>query len=57
EIGFNEDSSAPYYLHQITPLALKIYKDYFEVPFLQHTEQFYCQKAAHFIVHNSMSEY
>lgn len=35
----------------------KTYKDYFEVPFLQTTEEFYRHEAAGFLVRNSVCEY
>ncbi|CAF5026875.1 unnamed protein product, partial [Rotaria sp. Silwood1] len=57
ELGFMENSSVPNNRHQITSPTLEIYKDYFEVPFLDHTKQFYRQEAANFLVHNSISEY
>ncbi|CAF4909860.1 unnamed protein product [Rotaria sp. Silwood2] len=41
----------------MTSPTLEIYKDYFEVPFLQYTEQFYRQEAANFLIHNSMTKY
>ncbi|CAF2832753.1 unnamed protein product [Rotaria sp. Silwood2] len=57
ELDFEKNSSVPNSSDQITSPTLKIYKDYFEVPFLQYTEQFYRQEASNFLVHNSMSEY
>ncbi|CAF4464968.1 unnamed protein product [Rotaria sp. Silwood2] len=57
ELDFNEDSFLPRFIHQMTSPTLEIYKDYFEVPFLQYTEQFYRQEAANFLIHNSMTKY
>ncbi|CAF3711241.1 unnamed protein product [Rotaria sp. Silwood1] len=57
ELGFCENFSVPYCIGEITSSGLKIYKDYFEVPFLQYTEEFYRREAAYLLVHNSMSEY
>ncbi|CAF5071231.1 unnamed protein product, partial [Rotaria sp. Silwood1] len=57
ELGFWENSSVPNNSHQITSQTLVIYKDYFEVQFLQSTEEFYRQEAADFLVHNSVTEY
>ncbi|CAF4837528.1 unnamed protein product [Rotaria sp. Silwood1] len=56
ELGFAENSSVPNN-HPITSPTLTIYKDYFEIPFLQDTEQFYRLEAATFLVHNSVTEY
>ncbi|CAF4123351.1 unnamed protein product, partial [Rotaria magnacalcarata] len=57
ELGFAENSSPQSTNQQITSPTLKIYKDFFEAPFLQDTEQFYRLEAASFLVHNSVTEY
>ncbi|CAF3082797.1 unnamed protein product [Rotaria socialis] len=57
ELGFAENSSLQSSNQQITSPTLKIYKDFFEAPFLQDTEQFYRLEAASFLVHNSVTEY
>ncbi len=41
----------------MTAPTLTIYKDFFEIQFLQDTEQFYRLEAATFLVHNSVTEY
>ncbi|CAF5067681.1 unnamed protein product, partial [Rotaria sp. Silwood1] len=56
ELGFCEDLSGPYCIGEITSSRLKIYKDYFEVPFLQYTDEFYRCEVAYLLVHDSMSE-
>ncbi|CAF3249000.1 unnamed protein product [Rotaria sp. Silwood2] len=56
EPDLNEDSFVPNYSHQKTSPTLKMYKEYFEVPFLQNTEQFYHQEAANFLFHNSVEQ-
>ncbi|CAF0783301.1 unnamed protein product [Adineta steineri] len=57
ELGFTENASVSNNSNQITSPTLAIYKDYFEVQFLQDTEQFYRLEAATFLVHNSVTEY
>ncbi|CAF3872290.1 unnamed protein product [Rotaria sordida] len=57
ELALCENPLLPNNSDQITSSRLQIYKDYFEVPFLQHTKQFYRQKATDFLRHNSISEY
>ncbi|CAF5173583.1 unnamed protein product, partial [Rotaria sp. Silwood1] len=57
ELGFEQNSSVSNSNDQITSPTLKIYKDYFEVPFFQYTEQFYRYEASNFLIHNSISEY
>ncbi len=37
--------------------SLTIYKDFFEIQFLQDTEQFYRLEATNFLNHNSVTEY
>jgi cullin 1 len=53
-LGFTEDTTNN---NQMTAPTLTIYKDFFEVQFLQDTEQFYRLEAATFLVHNSVTEY
>jgi cullin 1 len=43
--------------NQITTPTLAIYKDYFELQFIQDTAQFYRHEAATFLAHNSVNEY
>lgn len=57
ELGFAENSSGTSSNNPITLPTLAIYKEYFEQPFLQDTEQFYRLEAANFLVHNSVTEY
>lgn len=57
ELGFTENQSMPNSGNQITSPTLAIYKDNFELQFLQDTEQFYRLEAATFLVHNSVTEY
>ncbi|CAF3741694.1 unnamed protein product [Rotaria sp. Silwood1] len=57
ELGVVEDTSTQCNTHQITSPTLTIYKDYFEIPFLEETEQFYRLEAATFLTHNSVTEY
>lgn len=54
-LGFTEDINSTN--TQMTTPSLDIYKDYFEIQFLQDTEQFYRLEAATFLVHNSVTEY
>ena len=53
-LGFTEDASNS--SQKILP-TLEIYRNYFEIQFLQDTEQFYRLEAATFLVHNSVTEY
>ncbi|CAF1052602.1 unnamed protein product [Adineta ricciae] len=53
-LGFTEDTSNS---NQMISPTLAIYKDFFEIQFLQDTEQFYQLEAATFLVHNSVTEY
>ena len=57
ELGFTENQSAPSSGSPTTTPTLAIYKEFFEVQFLQDTEQFYRVEAATFLVHNSVTEY
>ncbi|CAF4415805.1 unnamed protein product, partial [Rotaria sp. Silwood2] len=57
ELGLIENASLSDNNHHTTSPALTIYKDYFEIPFLQQTEQFYRLEAATFLLHNSVTEY
>ncbi|CAF1299358.1 unnamed protein product, partial [Rotaria sordida] len=57
ELDFDEDSSVPYCIDQITSSRLKIYKNNFEVPFLQYIEKFYRREVVNLLVKNSMIEY
>jgi hypothetical protein len=43
--------------NQIRTPTLAIYKDYFELQFIQDTAQFYRHEAATFLAHNSVTEY
>ncbi|CAF4995292.1 unnamed protein product [Rotaria sp. Silwood1] len=52
----NEDSFVPYHIDQIPSSKLKIYKDNFEVPFLQYREEFYRWEVVN-LVENSINEY
>jgi hypothetical protein len=57
ELGFAENSTVSSGNNPITSPTLAVYKDHFEVHFLQDTEQFYRLEAATFLVHNSVTEY
>ncbi|UJR08703.1 hypothetical protein I4U23_012960 [Adineta vaga] len=53
-LGFTEDTTNS---NQMISPTLTIYKDFFELQFLQDTEQFYRLEAATFLVHNSVTAY
>lgn len=57
ELGFTENQSAPSSNSPTTTPTLAIYKEFFEVQFLQDTEHFYRVEATTFLVHNSVTEY
>ncbi|CAF2718458.1 unnamed protein product [Rotaria sp. Silwood2] len=57
DLAFEENLFASHNSHEITWPTLKIYKDYFEIQFLQETKEFYCHEAANFLAHNAITEY
>ncbi|CAF4064878.1 unnamed protein product, partial [Rotaria sordida] len=57
EIGFTVNSSVTNYIDNIISTTLKIYKEYFEVPYLQDTTEFYRREVDSFLKKNSVMEY